>query len=82
MSLPPANKVWGKVICLHLSVILFTEGVDFPACITGHMTRKVCMGGVGTVKINSVAVVNLARCEFVMGWIETYDPKIVFCEFR
>ena len=23
-SLPPANKVWGKVIFLHLSVILFT----------------------------------------------------------
>ena len=24
--LPPANKVWGKVIFLHLSVILFTGG--------------------------------------------------------
>ena len=26
-SLPPANEVWGKVIFLHLSVILFTGGV-------------------------------------------------------
>ena len=25
-SLPPANEVWGKVIFLHLSVILFTKG--------------------------------------------------------
>ena len=25
--LPPANEVWGKVIFLHLSVILFTGGV-------------------------------------------------------
>ena len=25
--LPPANEVWGKVIFLHLSVILFTRGV-------------------------------------------------------
>ena len=24
---------------LHLSVILFTWGVGFPECITGHMTR-------------------------------------------
>ena len=23
--LPPANKVWGKVMFLHLSVVLFTE---------------------------------------------------------
>ena len=27
LSLPPANEVWGKVIFLHLSVILFTGGV-------------------------------------------------------
>ena len=26
LSLPPANEVWGKVIFLHLSVILFTGG--------------------------------------------------------
>ena len=28
--LPPANEVWGKVICLHLSVILSTGGVWSP----------------------------------------------------
>ena len=27
LLLPPANEVWGKVIFLHLSVILFTGGV-------------------------------------------------------
>ena len=37
--LPLANKVWGKVIFLHLCVILFMGG-GFPACITGHMTRE------------------------------------------
>ena len=26
LLLPPANEVWGKVIFLHLSVILFTGG--------------------------------------------------------
>ena len=28
--LPPANEVWGKVIFLHLSVILFTGGQGVP----------------------------------------------------
>ena len=32
----PANEVWGKVMFLHVSVILSTY---FPVCITGHMTR-------------------------------------------
>ena len=39
LSLPP--EVWGKVMFLHMCVILFTGGagqVVFPACITGHMT--------------------------------------------
>ena len=31
---------------LHLSVILFTGGVGFLACITGHITRGVCIRGV------------------------------------
>ena len=30
LSLPPANEVWGKVIFLHLSVILFTGGGEVP----------------------------------------------------
>ena len=33
--LPPANEVWGKVISLHLSVILFTGGV-LPHCMLGY----------------------------------------------
>ena len=52
-SLPPANEVWGKVIISQASVILSTgEGVGgwrvvgFSACITGHMTRGVCIWGV------------------------------------
>ena len=31
--LPPANEVWGKVIFLHLFVILFTGGGGIPACL-------------------------------------------------
>ena len=30
-------EVWGKVMFLHLCVILFTRGVSVLACITGHM---------------------------------------------
>ena len=33
--LPPANEVWGKVIFLHLSVILFTGG-GYPGMYTSH----------------------------------------------
>ena len=43
--LPPANEVWGKVMFLHLSIILFTgEG-----CVSQHaMARVLCVsqGGV------------------------------------
>ena len=34
LLLPPANEVWGKVIFLHLSVILFIGG-GIPACLAG-----------------------------------------------
>ena len=33
--LPPANEVWGKVVFLHLFVILFTGG-GLPQCILGY----------------------------------------------
>ena len=46
---------WGKVMFLHMSVILFMGGVSVPACTTGHITwglsREVsvqgglCLGG-------------------------------------
>ena len=29
----------GKVMFLHLCVILFTRGISVPTCTTGHMTR-------------------------------------------
>ena len=38
-SLPPANEVWGKVIFLHLFVILFTGG----ACVVAPGGRGACM---------------------------------------
>ena len=46
--LPPANEVWGKVIFLHLSVILFTGGV---ACSGGFVPAPggACSGGWGGV---------------------------------
>ena len=46
--LPPPNKVWGKVVFLHLSVILFTGGC-IPECNgTGGvcLVGGVCPGGV------------------------------------
>ena len=62
--LPPADEVWGKVMFLHLSVILFTgEGVGFPimhhrphdkgqgVCIQGGSAcmRGVYIWGVGEI---------------------------------
>ena len=49
--LPLANKVWSKVIFLHLSVNLSIwggrglGGVGFPTCITGHMIRGLHLRG-------------------------------------
>ena len=47
--LPPANKVWGKVIFFtSLSHSLCPRGgcgVGFPACTTGDMTRGICIQG-------------------------------------
>ena len=34
--LPPANDVWGKVMFLHLSVILFTGGGVYPSMQWGR----------------------------------------------
>ena len=36
--LPPANEVWGKVIFLHLFVILFTGGL--PHCMLGYTPQQ------------------------------------------
>ena len=40
------KRIWGKVMFLHLCVILFTGRGGFPACIIGHMTG----GGVVCLK--------------------------------
>ena len=39
------KRSYGKVMFLHLSVILFTGDVSVPACTTGHMTGGLCPGG-------------------------------------
>ena len=49
--LPPANEVWGKVIFLHLFVILFTrggggQGGGIAACIAGGIRACLAAGGV------------------------------------
>ena len=56
--LPPTNEVWGKVLFLHMSVILFTGGggVGFPACITDHMTRGSTFGGRVCIKGGGVSL--------------------------
>ena len=38
--LPPANEVWGKVIFLHLPVILFTGRVSLSACWDSRPPRS------------------------------------------
>ena len=38
--LPPTNEVWGKVIFLHLFVILFTGGVGLSACWDTTLPRS------------------------------------------
>ena len=44
--LPPANEVWGKVIFLHLFVILFTgQGAWLPGGVSG--CQGVCMAAGG-----------------------------------
>ena len=48
--LPPANKVWGKVMFSQMFVYPRGGAVGFPACITGQLTggsasRRVCICG-------------------------------------
>ena len=44
LLLPPANEVWGKVIFLHLFVILFTGG-GMCGCLGGRGACVVAQGG-------------------------------------
>ena len=41
--LPSTNEVWGKVIFLHMFVILFTGGGAIPACIASGIPA--CLAG-------------------------------------
>ena len=83
--LPPANEVWGKVIFLHLCVILFTGGGGLPpggslppggVCIQGGLHP-----GGGSASGGSV-------CRGVCIWEESAsrggwaDPPIGYCGIR
>ena len=54
MLLPPTNEVWGKVIILHLFVILFTGGRG-RAWLLGGM--RGCSGGECVVALGGPCVV-------------------------
>ena len=71
--LPPANEVWGKVIFLHLFVILFTGGVHGcrGACVAA---RGACMVVGGHAWLRGVCVVAgacmvLGACMVVGGCV-------------
>ena len=73
----------GKVMFLHLSVILFTGDVSVPACTTGHMTGGLCQGGSlsrvgvslsgGSLCLGEVSVQggSLSLSVSVPTWVET-----------
>ena len=55
--LPPANEVWGKVIFLHLSVILFTGGVVSQHAlqvVSQHALQQVSGGGGGGIPCSGI----------------------------
>ena len=48
---PPANEVWGKVICLQVSV--YPQGGAIPACITGDIPACLAAGLGGGLKAHT-----------------------------
>ena len=62
------KRSYGKVMFLHVSVILFGGGGDVSvlACTTGHMTRGVCPGGLCPGGV-SVQAGSLSRGVSVQG---------------
>ena len=50
LLLPPANEVWGKVMFLHLSVILFTGG---GSASKGSASGEVYIQGVGQTPLDA-----------------------------
>ena len=49
MFLPPAKRSLGQDN-VFTGVCLSTRGIGFPACVTGHMTRGVCIQGGSTFR--------------------------------
>ena len=84
--LPPANEVWGNVIFLYLSVILFTGGgacVAEGACVVGGMRgTRVCVAGghawqILRYTVNEQAVRILLECILVrILFVSTLDSAL------
>ena len=74
ISLPPANEVWGKVICLQVCVCL--QGGAIPACIAGGIPACLAAGLQGGLQAHTQGgswggsawgVPAPGRC-LVLGW--------------
>ena len=66
MSLPPTNEVWGKVMFLHLCVILFTWG-GLPPGRGLHPGEGVCLQGRGSVEDMSLSAIAF---HLFCGWFQ------------
>ena len=60
--LPPANEVWGKVMFLHLCVILFTGGAAYRR---GSASRGSASGGGGRPSPDTTGYGERAECILV-----------------
>ena len=77
LLLPRANEVWGKVMFLHLCVILF-GGVSIPACITGDMTGGSLSREGDPPYGNERAVRFLLECILVKKMVSVQLTRILF----
>ena len=75
LSLPSANKVWGKVIFLHLSVILFTGGstwTGIPRAGTPHWEgtppRQVPLPQAGTSQSSACWEIRATSRQYASHW--------------
>ena len=80
MFLPPANEVWGKVIFLHLFVILFTGGACMVApggaCMVAP--RGACMvapGGCGSLLLGGMSGYSWGACVVAPGGACVVAPR-------
>ena len=72
--LPPANEVRGKVIFLHLSVILFGGGGGIPAHIAGGIPACLAVGGGIPACIAGGIPACLAAGGLLLGRVPGGDP--------